>query len=98
MRGLSERGIRTDKIVAEDWGYRGQVETDGLNVDVCCGHRVGDDDGFLCFTEPGTPVVRRLFRKIDYTAALSRLVDATRQILSADPEIREVEWMEPGQR
>ena len=44
----------------------------------------------LCFTDPSTPVVKKFFNKIDATAQLTRLTEAMQQILSADPEIKEV--------
>ena len=55
----------------------------------------GDDDQFLCFTDPSTPVVKRLFKKIDATPQLTRLVEALQQILATDPEIGDVVWTEP---
>ena len=50
----------------------------------------GDDDEFLCFTDPATPVVKKLFRKIDATPQIKSLTEAVHQILSADPDIRDV--------
>ena len=57
-----------------------------------CGHQDGDDDEFLIFTDPSTPVVKKFFKKIDATAQLTRLTDALQQILSSDPEIKDVVW------
>ena len=65
---------------------------------VCCGHQDGDDDEFLCFTEPTRPVVKKLFKKIDATEQLMKLTTALEQILSSDPDIRDVVWQEPGDR
>ena len=39
--------------------------------------------------------MKKLFKKIDATAQLTRLTDALQQILSFDPEIRDVVWVEP---
>ena len=92
---LSEKGIKTEQIITEDWGYYIPVQNEGFKLAICCGHQDGDDDEFLCFTEPGTPVVKKFFKKIDATAQLSRLTEAMQQILASDPEIREVVWTEP---
>jgi hypothetical protein len=62
---------------------------------LCCGHQDGDDDEFLVFTDPDRPIVRKLFKKVDVTAPLTRLIAALNEILSADPEIRAVNWREP---
>jgi hypothetical protein len=91
---LSEKGIKTGDPVVEDWGYYIPIPNEGFKLAICCGHQNGDDDEFLCFTEPSRPVVKKFFKKIDATAQLLRLTDAMRQIFEADPEIREVVWSE----
>jgi len=96
VQKLSERGIRTEEIIAEDWGWYIPVQNDGFRLAICCGHQDGDDDEFLCFTDPAFPVVRKFFRKIDATAQLTELTEAMQQIFSLDPDIRDVQWTEPG--
>ena len=96
VQKLVERGITTQPIVAEDWGWYIPVTNDGFRLAVCCGHQYGDDDEFLCFTDPSTPVVKKLFRTIDATAQLARLTQALQQILSSDPDIRDVVWTDGG--
>ena len=95
VQKLADRGIKSLGIIGEDWGYYIPVENEGFKLAVCCGHQNGDQDEFLCFTDPGTPVVKKFFKKIDATAQLSRLTEALRQILEADPEIKDVAWTEP---
>jgi hypothetical protein len=96
VQKLAEQGIETEEMVAEDWGWYLPVRNDGFPLALCCGHQNGDDDQFMCFTDPSTPIVKKLFRKIDATAPLTRLTETLQQILAADPEIREVVWTEPG--
>jgi hypothetical protein len=93
---LAEKGIETDEIVAEDWGWYIPVRNPGFRLALCCGHQSGDDDEFLCFTDPATPVVKKFFKKIDATPQLTRLTEALQQILAADPDIKEVVWTEIG--
>ena len=94
---LAERGFETDPIIAEDWGWYVPVRNEGFRLALCCGHQSGDDgDEFLCFTDPSRPIVKKLFRKIDATAQLTRLTQALEQILASDPDIRDVVWTEPG--
>ena len=95
VQKLSEKGIKTEGIMREDWGYYIPMQNEGFKLAICCGHQNGDDDEFLCFTDPGTPVVKKLFKKIDATAQLFRLTEALQQILSSDPGIRDVTWAEP---
>jgi hypothetical protein len=92
---LAARGVETDEMIAEDWGWYVPVKNDGFRLALCCGHQDGDDDEFLVFTDPSTPVVKKLFKKIDATPELTRLTDALRDILSSDPEITDVVWTEP---
>ena len=94
---LVERGIETDPIIAEDWGWYVPIRNEGFRLALCCGHQSGDDgDEFLCFTDPSRPIVKKLFRTIDATAQLTRLTQALEQILASDPDIRDVVWTEPG--
>jgi hypothetical protein len=95
VQQLSERGIKTEAIIAEDWGWYIPIPNEGFRLAICCGHQYGDDDVFICFTDPGTPVVKKLFKKIDATAQLTRMTEALQQILSSDPEIKAVVWSEP---
>lgn len=96
VRGFAERGLETEEPVAEDWGWYVPVRNEGFRLALCCGHQDGDEDEFLCFTDPATPVVRKFFKKIDATPQLTRLTGALREILEGDPEIREVVWTEAG--
>ncbi len=95
VQKLAERGIQTEEMIAEDWGWYVPVRNEGFRLALCCGHQNGDDDEFLCFTDPKTPVVKKLFKKIDATPQLARLTEALQQIFASDPEIREVVWSEP---
>lgn len=92
---LAERGIETEEFTVEDWGCYLPVKNEGFRLALCCGHQDGDEDQFLGFTEPSTPKVKKFFRTIDATAPLTRLLDAVREILSADPDIREIVWCNP---
>ena len=96
VQKLSEKGVVAKPIVAEDWGWYVPIRNEGFRLAICCGHQYGDDHQFLCFTDPATPVFRKLFKKIDATTAqLTMLTDTMRQILSSDPDIKEVVWSKP---
>ena len=94
VQKLAEKGIATEPMVAEDWGWYVPVRNEGFRLALCCGHQDGDPDEFLCFTDPSTPIVKRWFKKIDATPQLTRLTEALQEILAADPDIREVVWTE----
>lgn len=96
VQKLAEKGIQTEFIIGEDWGWYIPLQNEGFRLALCCGHQDGDKDQFLCFTDPSTPIVKKLFRKIDATPQLTRLTEALQQILAADPEIRDVVWSEPA--
>lgn len=92
---LAERGIETEEFIVEDWGVYLPVKNEGFRLALCCGHQNGDDDQFLVFTDPSTPKVKKFFRTTDATVQLTRLIDAVREILAADPDIREIVWCDP---
>ena len=89
---LSANGIETGEIYSEDWGWAVPVKNDAFALWIGCGHQSGDDDEFLCFIEPSKPFIRKLFKKIDTTEAVSHLSEALDKILTADPDIRDVRW------
>jgi hypothetical protein len=92
VQKLGEKGIQAEEIIPEDWGWYIPIPNEEFRLALCCGHQDGEDDEFLCFTEPSRPVVKKLFRKIDATAQLTRLTQALQEILAADPEIADVVW------
>jgi hypothetical protein len=96
VQKLSEQGIQTDPIIAEDWGWYIPIPNEEFRLAICCGHQNGDDDEFLCFTDPSTPKVKKFFKKIDATPQLTRITTALQHILSSDPEITNVVWTEVG--
>src|SRR5690348_4799970 len=93
---LAEKGIGPGEMIAEDWGWYVRFEIEGTRLALCCGHQFGDDDEFLSFTDPATPVVRKWLRKVDVSAPLTRLTEAMAAILASDPDIREINWIEVG--
>ena len=93
---LADKGIETDQIVAEDWGWYIPVRNPEFRLALCCGHQSGEDDQFLCFTDPATPVVKKFFKKIDATPQLAHLTAVLQQILASDPDIKELVWTEIG--
>lgn len=93
---LADLDIETEDIVAEDWGYYLPIRNEGFELAICCGHQDGEDDEFLCFTKPSKPIVKKIFKKLDATSQLLALTAALEEILTSDPDIREVVWTEPG--
>ncbi|WP_372683397.1 hypothetical protein [Desulfosarcina sp.] len=91
---LKTHGIETEAIIAEDWGWYIPVKNEGFRLAICCGHQDGDEDEFLCFTDPATPIIRKFFKKIDATPEITRIVTALEKILSSDPGITNVKWTE----
>ena len=61
---LTERGIKTEEMVIEDWGCYLPVHNNGFRLALCCGHQNGDDDQFLVFTDPSTPKVKKFLRSM----------------------------------
>jgi hypothetical protein len=92
---LQEKGIETQGFNYEDWGCYLTIKNEGFSLALCCGHQYGDDDEFLVVTDPQTPKVRKFFKSIDATPQLTRLLDALKQVLESDPDIKDITWREP---
>lgn len=95
VEGLKRAGVETEGIFPEDWGWYIKIKNETFPLGVCCGHQQGDDDEFLCFTDPATPMIRRWFKRINATETLTPVLTALETILSSDPDIRGVVWTEP---
>ena len=91
---LAERGIETGEMAIEDWGCYLPIRNERFRLALCCGHQRGDDEEFMVFTDPGTPKIRKLFRTIDGTAEMTRLLGALRHVLESDPDIHAIVWSE----
>lgn len=94
---LVARGIETNDIYAEDWGWVVPIKNDSFQAWIGCGHQHGDEDQFLCFIEPVKPFVRKLFKKINTMELVARLTQVLNEILTSDPEIREVRWLDEAE-
>mgnify|MGYP003693930853 CR=1 FL=1 len=96
VRKLSDKGIKTEEIIAEDWGWYIPVQNEGFRLAICCvATRTATMMSSSASLIQSTPVAKKFFKKIDATAQLTRLTEAMQQILSADPEIKEVVWKGP---
>ncbi len=95
VQKLAEKGIETEEMIAEDWGWYVPVRNEGFRLGLCCGHQYGEDDVFICFTDPQTPIVKKFFKKKDATSQLTLITEAVKRILATDPEITAIEWREP---
>lgn len=91
---LEIQGFMTQEIYSEDWGWVLPIKNDSFALWIGCGHQNGDDDEFLCFIEPSTPVIRKLFKKIDTTETVSGLAATLEKILASDSDIRDMCWSE----
>jgi len=78
--------------VAEDWGWRIDLANDGFELWIGCGHYQEYPDGYLCFIEPHTPRVRRLFRSVDTQERVNALQRSLDKILSEADGIRWKRW------
>ena len=91
-RELALYGIMSDTMVVEDWGYYLPLQIEGMRLALCCGHQDGDADQFVVFTDPSQPIVKKFFRTRDATPQFTQVLDALRNILDTDPEIRDIVW------
>ncbi len=89
---LRKEGFETKRPIADDWGWVLPVANDPFRLWIGCGRYQEYSDGFLCFIEPHTPFVRKLFRKIDIQARVESLQRAIDKILSEADGIREKRW------
>jgi hypothetical protein len=78
---LPSRGFTADALIAEDWGWLGEIENEGFLLAYGCTGE-GEDDGFLIQIIPHTPTIRRWFKTIDVSERVEALGDAVFAILA----------------
>lgn len=90
---LRERGLPVEEPFSEDWGWVVPLRNPGFSLWVGCGNYQEYPDGFLCFVEPHTPVIRRfLFQRIDVREQVGPVLEALDQVLSEAEGIRDKRW------
>jgi hypothetical protein len=97
IAGLTNANIVCKAPVAEDWGWRIDVQNDAFTLWIGVGVYEEYPDGFLCFIEPHEAVIRKFFRKIDTRGPVEALQRAMDKVLSAEPGIRNVHWTTHGE-
>ena len=94
-KSLLKHGYRIKFRCQEDWGHWLEVDNDGkYTLAICCSNIDGDETdptGHRVYVHPDKPVIRRWFRKIDIRADVEKLSSTIQAILSADPDISDLE-------
>jgi hypothetical protein len=92
---LERRGYDVEPVIPEDWGRCLMLSRDPFLLWVGCGnvHTASADNSptgnivWHCFAAAEVPLLKRLFRKPDTSAALAKLDADLRAILVAEPLI-----------
>jgi hypothetical protein len=90
--GLHSHGFRTKELISEDWGWVIPIENDNFSLWIGCSNYEEYPDGFLCFIEPHTPFIRKLFRKVDTQPRVEALQKAMDALLSEGAGVRDKKW------
>ncbi len=89
---LRNRGEEVGEPFTEDWGWVLPIQNAGFNLWVGVGNYEEYADGFLCFIEPHTEYVRKLWKKIPTRERIETLQRHIADALKAHPDIRDVKW------
>ena len=89
---LSRRGERIGALFTEDWGWVVPIENAGFDLWIGVGNYEEYPDGFLCFIEPHTEFVRKVFKKVPTRERIEELQRNVAAALEAHAGIREVKW------
>ena len=89
---LRTEGFASEEPIAEDWGWVVPITNEHFRLWIGCGNYEEYPDGFLCFIEPHTPFVRKLWKKIATEGRVTSLQRAMDKVLSEAAGIREKRW------
>jgi hypothetical protein len=90
--GLRKEGFEASAPGAEDWGWVVPIPNPQFSLWIGCGNYQEYPDGFLCFIEPHTPSIRKLFKKVATRERVSALQAALDRVLSGEVGIRSKRW------
>ena len=81
-------------FVNEDWGYLIPLADEKFkDIWIGCNHYQEYEDGFLVFTNPSKPIVKKgFFKKIDISEQLIFLATILNEILITNPTIYAQHW------
>jgi len=90
--GLRSQGFEPTPFVAEDWGWVLPIQNNEFELWIGCGNYDEYPDGFLCFIEPHTPIVRKWFKKFDTRTRVEALRQAMDTVLCESAGIHDKKW------
>lgn len=95
---LDPEGIEVEELIPEDWGWCLPIKNDTFSMWIGCGRYQEYPNGYLCFIEPSKPLIRKLFKKIDTTEQVGRVIKAFDKILESDHEITDLKWWDENKK
>ena len=95
---LQPEGIIVEDLIPEDWGWCLPIKNEAFSMWIGCGHYQEYPNGYLCFVEPSKPIIRKLFKKIDTTEQVGRVVKALDKVLNSDGEITNLRWWDENEK
>jgi hypothetical protein len=90
--GLRKAGITCKAPGPEDWGWRIDVQNEAFPLWIGIGVEDGSSESFICYVEPGEPVIRRFFKKIETRGPVEAVQKAMDAALKEEPGVRELRW------
>jgi len=89
---LFAHDFQVERVHAEDWGWRIQLDNDAFPLWIGCGHYEEYPDGYLCFIEPSKPYVRRWLKRVPTMDTVERLATAMERIVQDSEKARDLRW------
>lgn len=90
--GLRSRGEVVGDLIAEDWGWMVPIENQEFSLWLGVGNYEEYPDGFLCFIEPHTEYVRKLFKRVRVADRVSLLREKIDAVISSHSGISDAKW------
>ena len=92
-RQLNNNGIKAEEPFAEDWGWVIPIPNERFRTWIGCGNYTEYPNGFLCFIEPHTPIIRRFFvKKIDTTKFIESIYNILDVSLKNCQGVSNIKW------
>ena len=91
-KALQDKGESVGTLFSEDWGWILPIEDAGFKLWIGIGNYGKYPEGFLCFIEPHTEYVRKLWTKIRTVERIEKLKNEMNEALTNCPDITGIKW------
>ena len=96
-QALEAEGIPVVKVIPEDWGWCVVTMNDRFRLWVGCSNMEDEKNRWRCFVVAELGFFQKLRKSIDPTPFVAEVVSVLQKVISAEPRISDVRWVDENE-